>query len=184
MVQTANDVNGDINFKSLSFSKVGTYVYTISESVGTDSTIHYDSAVYTVRIRVTKAGDYTATVSYEKNGQPYDGTPTFANTTKSGTDPVDPVNPTDPDTPSIPTNPTDPGTPNVPSTPTDPAAPVNPTVPTVPTDPDRPMDHVPKTDDESRTRLWFAIMASSLFGAAVTLFIGKKGERKSKREKD
>lgn len=174
VMQTANNVSGNIDFKSLSFSKAGTYVYTISESAGTDSAIYYDNTVYTVRIRVTKSGDYTATVSYEKGGQTYDGTPTFANTTKSGTDPVNPVNPTVPDTPTDPTVPTDP------DTPVDPSKSTDSDVSAIPGVSDRPMDDVPRTGDTSYTGLWLIIMLASITGMAVCLFVKRRTVRRAK----
>ncbi len=88
IVQTKSNNGGKIAFDSLYFSSIGTYKYTMEEAAGTDSSITYDKAVYTVIITVTKSGDYHATVSYEKDGASYSDTPAFANTTKT-TPPVD-----------------------------------------------------------------------------------------------
>ncbi len=85
IVQTKTNDGGQITFDSLSFSSVGTYRYTMEEAAGTDSTITYDKAVYTVIINVTKSDDYQATVTYEKDGTAYSETPVFANTTVKNT---------------------------------------------------------------------------------------------------
>lgn len=81
VIQTVQNNGGNITFATLTFSKTGTYTYTLSEVIGTDSTINYDTSVYRITIDVTKSGDYKATVSYEKDGMEYNGTPVFANTT-------------------------------------------------------------------------------------------------------
>ena len=86
VIQTVQNNGGSIAFNTLSFSKTGTFHYTISEVPGNDSTINYDTAVYKVIVEVTKSGDYRATVSYEKDGAEYDGIPVFANTTKPAGD--------------------------------------------------------------------------------------------------
>ncbi len=85
VVQTKSNNGGQIEFSPLSFSTTGTYIYTLTESVGTSSGINYDTAVYRVTVQVSLSGNYQATVSYEKDGQPYTGVPAFANTTKTGT---------------------------------------------------------------------------------------------------
>lgn len=82
VIQTVQNNGGNITFATLTFSETGTYTYTLSEVVGTDSTINYDTTVYRIMVDVTKSGDYKATVSYEKDGMAYSRTPVFANTTK------------------------------------------------------------------------------------------------------
>ncbi len=49
-----NDGNGKITFDKLTFSKAGTYKYTITEVSGNDGTITYDGAVYEVVITVSE----------------------------------------------------------------------------------------------------------------------------------
>ena len=49
-----NDGNGKITFDKLTFSKAGTYKYTITEVAGSDGTITYDGAVYEVIITVSE----------------------------------------------------------------------------------------------------------------------------------
>lgn len=93
VLQTRKNISEDITFAPIYFSRTGTYFYTISEVTGTESGICYDQTVFTVTIQVTKNRDYTAVVSYEKDGQPYEGTPTFENSTTSVPVP-------DPDTPN------------------------------------------------------------------------------------
>jgi pilin isopeptide linkage protein len=82
IIQTVHNNGDNVVFNTLSFSNAGTFIYTISEVLGTDSIINYDVTVYKVVIKVTKSGDYKATVNYEKDSAAYDGIPVFANTTK------------------------------------------------------------------------------------------------------
>ena len=90
VVQTVkNDEYGNVPFEPLTFEAEGSYTYTISEVAGTDTSINYDGAVYTVKIAVklNDDGNYDTTVSYLKDGKPYGQTdaditiPVFANTT-------------------------------------------------------------------------------------------------------
>lgn len=80
-IQTQTNDGGNVTFDTLSFKKAGTYRYTITEKMGDRANIVYDDSVYTVEIHVTRSGDYHATVSYEKDGKAYTGTPVFENTT-------------------------------------------------------------------------------------------------------
>ena len=83
-VEIKSNKDGDVTFLPLSFSAAGTYIYYMTEQAGTDANINYDTASYKVTITVTRNGDkYQAAVSYEKNGQAYNGTPAFTNTTKT-----------------------------------------------------------------------------------------------------
>ena len=83
-VEIKSNKDGNVTFTPLSFSAAGTYIYSMTEQAGTDANINYDTASYKVTITVTRNGDkYQAAVSYEKNGQAYNGTPAFANTTKT-----------------------------------------------------------------------------------------------------
>ncbi len=88
----ANDANGDVIFDALYFNVVGTHTYYITEQVGSDATIAYDTTVYKVLVTVTKPGDYAAEVVYEKNDAPYTGNLAFANTTKAPSSPEPPTN--------------------------------------------------------------------------------------------
>ena len=83
-VEIKSNKDGDVTFLPISFSAAGTYIYYMTEQAGTDANINYDTASYKVTITVTRNGDkYQAAVSYEKDGQAYNGTPAFANTTKT-----------------------------------------------------------------------------------------------------
>jgi len=66
-----NDASGNVSFKTLKFTKVGTYEYTVREIAGTNPGITYDSAVYTVTIVVEDNGEgglkYTKTVTNGMN---------------------------------------------------------------------------------------------------------------------
>ncbi len=81
VVQTKENVDGKVTFDALSFDKEGTYTYTISEKAGTDASIKYDDSVYTVTVKVSKGEDYTAEVTYTKDGKKYT-VPEFNNTTR------------------------------------------------------------------------------------------------------
>ncbi len=170
VVQTVQNNGGSIAFNALSFSKTGTFNYTISEVPGNDSTINYDTAVYKIIFEVTRSGDYKATVSYEKDGAAYTGTPVFANTTK----PVDPDNPDKPDNPDQPSDPTDPVTPTDPTDPSNPDTPDNPDTPVTPDKPTRPVEDVPQTGDNSHIGLWVALACLSLLGMIATMFRRKR----------
>ena len=52
VARARNDASGAVKFDELSFSRPGTYTYTVAEVEGSDSTITYDKTVYTVVIQV------------------------------------------------------------------------------------------------------------------------------------
>ena len=52
-----NAADGSISFSELTFDKVGTYTYTVSEVIGFAGGIKYDETKYTVTITVTDNGD-------------------------------------------------------------------------------------------------------------------------------
>ncbi len=94
VVQTVNNRDGIIEFDTLTFDKEGTYIYTITEKVGSNGKIDYDGTVYTVIVTVTEGEDsYTASVTYEKDGESYTVLPRFVNKTKGTNPPSDPDNP-------------------------------------------------------------------------------------------
>ena len=167
IVQTKNNQEGSIAFDSLSFSAAGTYTYYIAEQAGTDANINYDATSYKVTITVTRSGDYKAAVSYEKNGQAYDGIPVFVNTTKAD----------DSDKPNTPTTP---DKPNTPVTPDKPNTPTTPDKPAKPTDPAQPIDPVPQTGDETDIGMWLTLMLCS-FVALVGVCVYERKRRYSGR---
>lgn len=73
-----------ITFPELRFDQTGTYRFFLKEVTGTDKKVLYDRTVYTITVEVTKDTDYRATVTYERNGKPWSGTPTFRNYTDTG----------------------------------------------------------------------------------------------------
>lgn len=85
VVAAETNYGGSVIFDTMSFNNTGTYIYTLTEKTGGNKNIIYDKTEYTVIVKVTKPDDYYATVSYEKNGKPYKGTPLFVNTTKGTT---------------------------------------------------------------------------------------------------
>lgn len=78
ILQSKTNVGGVVNFDALTFDKEGSYNYTISMQAGSDSAIAYDKTVYKVKVDVSLGEDYTATVTYEKDGVIYTGLPAFA----------------------------------------------------------------------------------------------------------
>lgn len=87
ILQSKTNVGGVVNFDALTFDKEGSHNYTISMQAGSDSAIAYDKTVYKVKVDVSLGEDYTATVTYEKDGVIYTGLPAFAaqNVTKPST---------------------------------------------------------------------------------------------------
>ena len=78
---TATNAGILVDFGHIVFTKPGTYIYTLAETAGTDSTISYDSHTIKARVDVsdpTGTGALVARVSYSPDD-------TFANTTKPGT---------------------------------------------------------------------------------------------------
>lgn len=69
-------------FPALRFGEEGIYRYMIKETAQTGVGIIYDRAVYTMTVTVHQDGDYFAEVSWIRNGEPYAGTPCFANYTE------------------------------------------------------------------------------------------------------
>ena len=155
-MQVKNNQGSHITFDTLTFTKTGTYVYYITEQTGNDKNINYDTASYKVTVTVTCPYDYEASVSYEKNGQAYHSVPAFANTTK----------------------------PAVPVQPQTPVVPVQPQTPPVIT-PSRPLDNVPKTEDNTNLTLWSILAAASLLSLTALLAGNKtrKPHSQGKRNK-
>ena len=83
-----NDENGDILFNPVTFSKAGTFTYTIAEQkpATPESAISYDETVHTVTVTVTKDenGQLNADVQYDGKKD----TPTFTNTYTPPTPPT------------------------------------------------------------------------------------------------
>lgn len=76
-----NDKNGAISFKSITYTKEGTYKYAIKEAKGNDSSITYDSSAKSVTVTVSKKdGKLVAAVTGNN--------PTFTNTKKETTEQV------------------------------------------------------------------------------------------------
>lgn len=78
VLQTKTNIGSKVTFDPLSFDKEGSYNYTISMQAGSDSGIAYDKAVYKVRVSVDRGENYSAAVSYEKDGIVYTGVPVFS----------------------------------------------------------------------------------------------------------
>ncbi|MFQ7858137.1 MAG: Spy0128 family protein, partial [Streptococcus salivarius] len=68
--ETVTNKNGKATFSKLTFNKVGTYTYTITELPGADKDIDYDAMKVTMTVTVTEnaTGDLQASVKYSGTG--------------------------------------------------------------------------------------------------------------------
>ena len=68
--ETVTNQNGKATFSKLTFDKVGTYTYTITELRGRDANVDYDDMEVTMTVTVTQnaAGDLQAKVKYSAEG--------------------------------------------------------------------------------------------------------------------
>ena len=68
--ETVTNQNGKATFSKLTFDKVGTYTYTITELRGKDANVDYDDMEVTMTVTVTQnaAGDLQAAVKYSAEG--------------------------------------------------------------------------------------------------------------------
>lgn len=85
--EVVDEVKNDgrhVVFPSLRFDREGTWRFFLKEVARPDDDILYDRSLYTITVVVTKDVDYQARVSYERNGKPWSGTPSFANYTDTG----------------------------------------------------------------------------------------------------
>ena len=83
-----NDENGDILFNPVTFSKAGTFTYTIAEQkpATPESAISYDETVHTVTVTVTKDENEQLNADVQYDGKK--DTPTFTNTYTPPTPPT------------------------------------------------------------------------------------------------
>lgn len=72
--KVSNDANGHINFAELSFDKVGSYKYTVSEENNALAGVSYDKSAIQVTITVTDngQGQLVAQVAYNENDQSFE----------------------------------------------------------------------------------------------------------------
>ena len=68
--ETVTNKDGKATFSKLTFNKVGTYTYTITETPGSDANVEYDAMTVTMTVKVTEnaQGDLQATVKYSAEG--------------------------------------------------------------------------------------------------------------------
>ena len=68
--ETVTNKNGKATFPKLTFNKVGTYTYTITELPGADKDVDYDAMKVTMTVTVTEnaTGDLQASVKYSAEG--------------------------------------------------------------------------------------------------------------------
>ncbi|WP_302977046.1 FctA domain-containing protein, partial [uncultured Streptococcus sp.] len=64
--ETVTNTDGKATFSKLTFDKVGTYTYTITETAGSDTNVDYDAMEVTMTVKVTEnaTGDLQASVKY------------------------------------------------------------------------------------------------------------------------
>lgn len=164
-----NDANGKVNFLPIKFNKVGTYIYQITEQVGTDSNIAYDTMSIKSTVVVTEnpeTGNLQATVTYNSSG----GKSVGINDTEFNNTVKPPVPPTPNKPPHNP--PKTPGQPpvNPPGNPPEkPGVPPTHHVPPTPKQLNQPK-HLPNTgsDDANINKSLLATMFASL--GSVLLF--------------
>ena len=68
--ETVTNKNGKATFSNLTFNKVGTYTYTITELKGSDTNVDYDAMTVKMTVTVTEnsKGDLQASVKYSGTG--------------------------------------------------------------------------------------------------------------------
>ncbi len=68
--ETVTNKNGKATFSNLTFNKVGTYIYTITETAGSDANVDYDAMTVSMTVTVTEnsKGDLQASVKYSGAG--------------------------------------------------------------------------------------------------------------------
>ncbi len=68
--ETVTNKNGKATFSNLTFNKVGTYIYTITEVKGADTNVDYDGMTVAMTVTVTEnsKGDLQASVKYSGTG--------------------------------------------------------------------------------------------------------------------
>ncbi|WP_455452013.1 Spy0128 family protein, partial [Streptococcus salivarius] len=68
--ETVTNKNGKVTFSKLTFNKVGTYTYTITEVKGSDTNVDYDGMTVKMTVTVTEnsKGDLQASVKYSGTG--------------------------------------------------------------------------------------------------------------------
>ena len=68
--ETVTNKDGKATFSKLTFNKVGTYTYTITETPGSDANVEYDAMTVTMTVNVTEnaQGELQATVKYSAEG--------------------------------------------------------------------------------------------------------------------
>ena len=68
--ETVTNKNGKATFSNLTFNKVGTYIYTITEVKGADTNVDYDGMTVAMTVTVTEnsKGDLVATTKYSAEG--------------------------------------------------------------------------------------------------------------------
>ncbi|WP_195520300.1 Spy0128 family protein, partial [Streptococcus salivarius] len=68
--ETVTNKNGKATFSNLTFNKVGTYIYTITEVKGADTNVDYDGMTVKMTVTVTEnsKGDLQASVKYSGTG--------------------------------------------------------------------------------------------------------------------
>lgn len=75
-----NDESGLISFTPRSFSRTGTFVYTIKELGGENSKISYDKSVYTLTVKSEDVGgELRLSTSLQKDGKEHSGNIEFVN---------------------------------------------------------------------------------------------------------
>ena len=147
LVEEKKNDGENISFRTITLESAGTYVYYISEQIGNDSEVVYDTSKYKAIVTVTEAdGALSANIAYEKDGAAYSGTPVFNNTSNPTTDVPEGPGTGDTEKPDEPVYPDKPDKPDIPD--------------------------VPKTGDDTNTVIWKVMMGVGVLCMVGVLIIG------------
>lgn len=81
LLAEAENEGQSVAFPAYSYAEAGTWIYYLKEVGATDSGIVYDRGVYTAVVEVTGEESLQASVTWQRNGNPYIGIPQFFNHT-------------------------------------------------------------------------------------------------------
>ncbi len=171
LIERANNDGGSISFKAITLTGTGTYTYTINEVNDGNKSINYDTAKYTATVTVVEVnGMLSASVTYQKDGASYRGTPLFNNTTVGET-----ILPIDPDETTAPDTDTDTDT-ETSTTDTDTTTIVPEETTTTSGNPD-----VPKTGDDTNDTIWRVMLGVGVLCMVGVVVIGLVSRRKEQK---
>ncbi len=193
---------GSTNFDKITFTKVGTYTFEISEEKGNVSGYTYDESVWTLTVVVVDNESKLEVQSHtytKADGTASEDKAEFENIYIPTTEPTNPTSPTDPTTPTTPTKPTNPTNSTEPTNTTNPTSPTEPkkTTTTKRTASNPPYSksqnnkntkggnngNTPDTGSESDRNLPIAFLVTFLLGLNTVYFSFRRGKFKGRKAK-